>query len=86
MSDETTLESGALALDSGRNRVGVVMCSEGLYVQLRPLGGGREWDAKPEAVRSLTAQEERHLAQSHEMLGATSAPVRGAGTCGSGQS
>lgn len=84
MSDETTLQPGALALDSGRNRVGVVMCSEGLYVQLRPLGGGREWDAKPELVRSLTARDELHVAQSHEALGAKGDPARDAGTRGAG--
>jgi hypothetical protein len=30
---------------------------EGPYVQLRPLGGGREWDCVPEAVRQATSAE-----------------------------
>lgn len=33
---------------------------EGPYVQLRPLGGGREWDADPYTVRPLTHSETLH--------------------------
>ncbi|KUF13064.1 hypothetical protein [Streptomyces silvensis] len=36
------------AFDSKAARVGEVMGFEGPYVQLRPLRGGLEWDAKPE--------------------------------------
>ncbi|WP_435888416.1 hypothetical protein [Streptomyces niveus] len=43
--------------DSARDRVGVVMAHEGPYVQLRSLGGGREWDADPARVRPLGAAE-----------------------------
>ncbi|MGW8457075.1 hypothetical protein [Streptomyces niveus] len=43
--------------DPARDRVGVVMAHEGPYVQLRPLGGGREWDADPARVRLLGAAE-----------------------------
>ncbi|MGW6506951.1 hypothetical protein ACWGCP_05260 [Streptomyces niveus] len=43
--------------DPARDRVGVVMAHEGPYVQLRPLGGGREWDADPARVRPLGAAE-----------------------------
>ena len=33
------------------------MGHEGPYVQLRPYGGGREWDADPGAVRGATTAE-----------------------------
>jgi hypothetical protein len=38
------------AVDLRDGRVGQVMGREGGYVQLRPVGGGREWDCPPEAV------------------------------------
>ncbi|MFC8075321.1 hypothetical protein ACFUN8_07245 [Streptomyces sp. NPDC057307] len=43
--------------DPARDRVGVVMARQGPYYQLRPLGGGREWDADPARVRPLTPAE-----------------------------
>lgn len=48
---------GTVAWDAARERVGVVMACEGPYVQLRPLGGGLEWDARPESVREATQGE-----------------------------
>lgn len=48
---------GETVRDAGRDRVGVVMGSDGPYVQLRPLGGGREWDAAPERLRRLSRDE-----------------------------
>ncbi|GAA3372733.1 hypothetical protein GCM10020367_29100 [Streptomyces sannanensis] len=42
---------GSYAVDARDGRVGQVMGHVGTYVQLRPLGGGREWDCPPEAVR-----------------------------------
>ncbi|MET8133851.1 hypothetical protein ABZV24_18130 [Streptomyces sp. NPDC005251] len=48
---------GSYAVDTYTGKVGTVMGSEGPYVQLRPLGGGREWDCAPEAVRQATAAE-----------------------------
>ncbi|MFD1657073.1 hypothetical protein ACFSL4_02195 [Streptomyces caeni] len=48
---------GAYAVDVRTGRVGVVMGHEGPYVQLRPYGGGREWDAEPGAVRIATPTE-----------------------------
>ncbi|MFJ4004411.1 hypothetical protein ACIPWL_13280 [Streptomyces sp. NPDC090023] len=48
---------GSYALDTGTNRVGVVMGHQGPYVQLRPLGGGREWDVLPDRVREATPAE-----------------------------
>ncbi|MEU7158909.1 hypothetical protein [Streptomyces chrestomyceticus] len=48
---------GCLAYDTDQQRVGQVMGHLGAYVQLRPPGGGREWDARPEALRSPTPSE-----------------------------
>ncbi|MFE7778655.1 hypothetical protein ACFU5O_33185 [Streptomyces sp. NPDC057445] len=43
--------AGEYAIDSRDGRIGRVMGHEGPYVQLRPPGGGREWDCPPEALR-----------------------------------
>ncbi|WP_328871258.1 hypothetical protein OHT76_14665 [Streptomyces sp. NBC_00287] len=48
---------GSFVVDTRSGRIGVVMGHEGPYVQLRPCGGGREWDAAPEAVRKATPAE-----------------------------
>jgi hypothetical protein len=47
---------GDLVEDVGprQARVGMVMGFEGPYVQLRPVGGGREWDAEPGDLRPVT--------------------------------
>ncbi len=44
-------EPGTYAVDVRDGRVGRVMGQVGTYVQLRPPGGGREWDCPPEDVR-----------------------------------
>ncbi|WP_233416461.1 hypothetical protein [Streptomyces sp. N35] len=41
---------GAYAVDTRTGTVGQVMGREGGYVQLRPPGGGREWNCPPDAV------------------------------------
>ncbi|MGW5733370.1 MULTISPECIES: hypothetical protein [Streptomyces] len=41
----------------GRQRLGRVMGHEGPYLQLRPPGGGREWDADPADVREAVGDE-----------------------------
>nr|WP_239076050.1 hypothetical protein [Streptomyces sp. SID9913] len=56
---------GAHVVDTVTGRIGVVMGHEGPYVQLRPYGGGREWDAEPEAVRQATAAERLREATAH---------------------
>ncbi|MGV9558539.1 hypothetical protein [Streptomyces sp. NPDC003401] len=48
---------GEAVRDVGRDRVGRVMGHQGPYVQVRPLGGGREWDADPGLLRTLTRDE-----------------------------
>ncbi|MEU1211896.1 hypothetical protein ACFYSH_00900 [Streptomyces sp. NPDC005791] len=42
---------GTFAMDGRDGRVGRVMGRVGPNVQLRPPGGGAEWDCPPEAVR-----------------------------------
>ncbi|MFG2262453.1 hypothetical protein [Streptomyces sp. NPDC048720] len=48
---------GSCAVDTRTGRLGIVMGHEGPYVQLRPYGGGREWDCDPRAVREATHVE-----------------------------
>ncbi|MFF6999155.1 hypothetical protein ACFY93_29980 [Streptomyces sp. NPDC008313] len=48
---------GEYAVDTRTGEVGLVMGQEGPYVQLRPYGGGREWDCVPESVRRATPAE-----------------------------
>jgi hypothetical protein len=48
---------GSYVVDTHTGKVGMVMGHEGPYVQLRALGGGKEWDVAPDAVRRATAEE-----------------------------
>lgn len=57
MSTKHEYKIDALVFDTELNKVGYVKGHEGPYVQLRPPGGGREWDAKPEALRPATGEE-----------------------------
>ena len=50
-------QRGALVVDEMTGRLGRVMGCVGPYVQLRPVAGGREWDADPGRVREATPQE-----------------------------
>ncbi|MBG0852935.1 hypothetical protein I2W78_14045 [Streptomyces spinoverrucosus] len=43
--------------DTGARKIGKVMGIQGPYVQLRPPGGGREWDARPENLRPVPVGE-----------------------------
>ncbi|MFG2227468.1 hypothetical protein [Streptomyces sp. NPDC048644] len=54
----TGVECGRYVVDARDGRVGRVMGQEGPYVQLRPPGGGREWDCPPDAVRATMPREE----------------------------
>lgn len=40
--------------DTSTGRIGKVMGCVGTYVQLRPIGGGLEWDAKPGDLQLAT--------------------------------
>ncbi|QKW08181.1 hypothetical protein HUT18_19155 [Streptomyces sp. NA04227] len=44
---------GETVRDTNRDRVGVVMGREGGLFQLRPPGGGLEWDARAQDIESL---------------------------------
>ncbi|MGW6058066.1 hypothetical protein [Streptomyces sp. NPDC055189] len=48
---------GVLVIDLRRQRLGRVMAHEGPYLQLRPPGGGREWDADRDRVREAVGDE-----------------------------
>ncbi len=48
--DPCVPEAETYAVDYRDGSVGQVMGCEGGLVQLRPLGGGREWDCPPDAV------------------------------------
>ncbi|MEU9730402.1 hypothetical protein [Streptomyces sp. NPDC048002] len=48
---------GSYVVDTRSGRLGVVMGHEGPYIQLRPYGGGLEWDAAPDSVRQATTAE-----------------------------
>ncbi|GGL87836.1 hypothetical protein GCM10010129_34590 [Streptomyces fumigatiscleroticus] len=51
---------GAAVRDTASGRIGIVMGHEGPYLQLRPLDGGREWDADPDSVRPVGPAELMH--------------------------
>ncbi|MFF9036721.1 hypothetical protein ACF090_14760 [Streptomyces sp. NPDC014892] len=48
---------GDTVRDVVSGRVGKVMGFVGPYVQLRPIGGGREWDARRERLRPVSGSE-----------------------------
>ncbi|BDD73498.1 MULTISPECIES: hypothetical protein [Streptomyces] len=49
---------GELAKDSATGRIGVVMGEISGRVQMRPVRGGREWEAMPGDVVAPSAREE----------------------------
>lgn len=62
--ESAPVESGAVPVhlgdtvrDTQSDKVGRVMGFVGSYVQLRPVGGGIEWDARPERLRPVTVAE-----------------------------
>jgi len=48
---------GDVVRDTGTDKVGEVMGFVGPYVQVRPVGGGVEWDARPELLRPVSEPE-----------------------------
>ncbi|MYT33529.1 MULTISPECIES: hypothetical protein [unclassified Streptomyces] len=56
---------GEIVRDRLRDRVGRVMDREGACFQLRPLGGGVEWDAAPEDIEpvAVSAALSGHVAE-----------------------
>ena len=57
-SNHTRPGIGELAKDSVRDRIGVVMGEVGGRVQIRPIGGGTEWDVMPDNVVAPSPREE----------------------------
>lgn len=57
MTDDDVPRVGTAVHDVGSGRVGLVMGHEGSSLRLRPLGGGREWDADPAHLRPLGPAE-----------------------------
>lgn len=53
----TSFEPGALVHDPATRRVGEYRAADGPYAMLRPLGGGREWQADPASLRAATPEE-----------------------------
>ncbi|MFE6197292.1 hypothetical protein [Streptomyces sp. NPDC057838] len=56
--EQTRPGIGELAKDTAKGRIGIVMGELGGRVQIRPVGGGREWDATPDKVVRPSAREE----------------------------
>ncbi|MGG2466002.1 hypothetical protein ACO0M4_40640 [Streptomyces sp. RGM 3693] len=56
---------GEIVRDRLRDRVGRVMDHEGACFQLRPLGGGVEWDVAPEDIEpvAVSAALSDHVAE-----------------------
>lgn len=50
-------ERGDIARDNVAKRVGRVMGHVGPYYQLRPLNGGKEWEADPSALEPATLSD-----------------------------
>ncbi|MFJ8104735.1 hypothetical protein [Streptomyces sp. NPDC096132] len=50
-------EPGALLYDPATDKVGEYQDRSGPYAMLRPVGGGREWEADPAALRPATERE-----------------------------
>ncbi|KUO21023.1 DUF7848 domain-containing protein [Streptomyces dysideae] len=51
------MEPGTLVYDPRLSRVGEYQARQGPYVLLRPVGGGREWEADPTRIRPATPEE-----------------------------
>ncbi|MGF1237104.1 hypothetical protein ACQSME_07560 [Streptomyces sp. 2-6] len=57
MTTEEEPPKGSLVVDTQRDKLGYVMGYVGPSMQLRPVAGGREWDADPAHVRPATDAE-----------------------------
>ncbi|WP_327430753.1 hypothetical protein [Streptomyces sp. NBC_01236] len=51
------VEPGTLVYDPQARKVGEYRGKAGPYAMLRPLGGGREWQADPALIRAATLEE-----------------------------
>lgn len=57
MSEDAAPAVGSYAVDSRDGSLGQVMGYDGGCAQLRPVGGGREWDCPAGAVRTAELAE-----------------------------
>ncbi|MFW3463131.1 hypothetical protein ACN24K_22725 [Streptomyces microflavus] len=57
MNEDGIPEVGVAVHESTSGRVGLVAGHRSPYVLLRPLGGGREWEADPAHLRPLSRAE-----------------------------
>ncbi|WP_171167496.1 hypothetical protein [Streptomyces sp. I05A-00742] len=53
-----TYREGAYVVDTRSAKLAQVMARVGPRVYVRPPGGGREWEAPPEALRLATRDEQ----------------------------
>ncbi|MCQ9129922.1 DUF7848 domain-containing protein [Streptomyces hilarionis] len=82
-------ETGTVVYDPASDKVGEYRGQAGPYALLRPLGGGREWEARPESLRTATPGERLgaavRAANSRSFPGASEAhspaPVRDCAAC-----
>ncbi|MFJ8112971.1 hypothetical protein [Streptomyces sp. NPDC096132] len=54
---ENQFETGTVVYDPRSDKVGEYQSQAGPYALLRPLGGGREWEARPDLLRPATPGE-----------------------------
>ncbi|MEU9447098.1 hypothetical protein [Streptomyces sp. NPDC048277] len=54
---ESRIEAGTVVYDPRSDKVGEYRGNAGPYALLRPVGGGREWEACPESLRPATTEE-----------------------------
>lgn len=54
---ESRIATGTVVYDARSDKVGEYHGTSGPYALLRPIGGGREWEAPPELLRAATAEE-----------------------------
>ncbi|RPE41706.1 hypothetical protein EDD90_4797 [Streptomyces sp. Ag109_O5-1] len=54
---ESRIEAGTVVYDPRSDKVGEYRGNAGPYALLRPVSGGREWEARPESLRPATAEE-----------------------------
>jgi hypothetical protein len=55
--ESTPIAPGTLVHDPATRKVGEYLDRSGPYAMLRPIGGGREWQADPAALRPATPEE-----------------------------
>jgi hypothetical protein len=58
VADGGAVRRGALMYDKRRDRFGIVQARMAGLVYLRPKGGGREWEARPEELEPAEARAE----------------------------